>query len=103
MALLEVVLAVLNEPWLETPDVIFEALRFGMLAVASTPPRFEAAPNVAIAAKPLTAATPTEFAGRLIAPVARKDSATSRAYAGLAVPTPTKLEFTKIAAAPTPL
>ena len=60
-----------NDPMVKVPVLMFDALRFGILAVASTPVLKSAAePLVATVAKPLTAAAPTELAGRLTVPVA---------------------------------
>ena len=62
-----------NAPTVKMPVLMFEALRFGILAVASTPVfRSVAEPLVATAAKPVIAATPTELAGRLTVPDAVK-------------------------------
>lgn len=57
MELFEVVMPVLNDPTEKTPEVTLEADKLGMFEVERTLERFEAAPDVAIAASPLIALT----------------------------------------------
>jgi hypothetical protein len=52
----------------KVPEVRFDALRLGIFEVESTPPRLEAAPDVAMGAKPATVTAETEPVGRLTVP-----------------------------------
>ncbi len=57
-----------KEPTPKVPEFRLEADRLGMFDCARTPARFDAAPDVAMEASPLMAATETEPAGKLTFP-----------------------------------
>lgn len=58
-----------NDPIEKAPEFMLDALRFGILDVARTPLKLDAAPEVAMAAKPLRDAAETEPAGKDTVPL----------------------------------